>query len=330
MTMYILDLNKLEEGDILLTTQKSLVSKAIKAFTGSDFSHAILHVGGGSYIHSDGDGVHAGNLQRLLFEKIEYVKVLRVVNSVGYSTKNNVCMFARSEVGKEYSVKDAVSTKNKKIQKSGTNRQFCSRLVAQAFEHSGVKLVNNPLFCSPQELDDSIYTKELSDCLRIAKQTEIDFANSDNPLAKQAKITNHILKQFRIATNSDVQTFDQILTVLIENPQYDSLATTILTSTEYLDMWKWELERNPWRCNYEKFISLPMSNRNIKERAEHELVSANNSRYRFIYQRDYYLNAMRRKNLQYVSLNINLYIKLIEICDMRIDVCEKVLKIISI
>ena len=80
--MYIIEINKLQAGDIFLTTQKHIVSKAIKAFTSSDYSHAMLHVGDGSYIHSDGNGVHSGNVQRLLFKDPVYVKVLRLVEDI--------------------------------------------------------------------------------------------------------------------------------------------------------------------------------------------------------------------------------------------------------
>ena len=65
--MYILNLNNLEDGDILLTTQKHHVSKAIRLATNSEFSHAILYLGNGTCIHSTGDGVHSENPQRILF-----------------------------------------------------------------------------------------------------------------------------------------------------------------------------------------------------------------------------------------------------------------------
>jgi len=47
--MYILDINKLEAGDIFLTTKNQKISKAIRVATSSDYSHAILYVGDGSY-----------------------------------------------------------------------------------------------------------------------------------------------------------------------------------------------------------------------------------------------------------------------------------------
>lgn len=96
---YILEINKLQAGDIFLTTRNHIVSKTIRAFTSSDYPHAMLHVGDGSYIHSDGEGVHAGNVQRLLFADLNYVQVLRLRDGVDRKLVNAACTFARREVG---------------------------------------------------------------------------------------------------------------------------------------------------------------------------------------------------------------------------------------
>ena len=76
--MYLLDIQKIKEGDVILTAEKSLTSKIIRRATNSDFSHSMLYVGGGGYIHSDSDGVHAGSVQRLLISHPKYIKVLIV------------------------------------------------------------------------------------------------------------------------------------------------------------------------------------------------------------------------------------------------------------
>lgn len=76
--MFILDTVKLVPGDIVLTTRDAPISKAIRKATASAFSHALLYVADHSYIHSDGDGVHSGNTQRLLFSDASHAMVLRL------------------------------------------------------------------------------------------------------------------------------------------------------------------------------------------------------------------------------------------------------------
>lgn len=324
--MYIIEISKLQVGDIFLTTQQHIVSKAIKAFTSSDFSHAMLHVGDGSYIHSDGDGVHAGNVQRLLFENQKYVQVLRIREDIDRNLINSACAFARREVGKQYSVKDAIKTKNPLSKKSDTNRQFCSRLVAQSFESVGLDLVKNSSYCTPQELDDSGLTIRISGCVRKAIDAEIEFANSENPLEKQASITNEIICKVRGITQEDIQTFEQILDHLLEDNKHDSVITNIVKESGYLFMWQHEINANPWRYSVEKFMSLPVSKVKLREIADTELASATNARQRYVFMYEQFMNIWRATKLEYALMNIMLYQKLIELTDQRISISSYVQK----
>ena len=95
--MYIVIMEKLRAGDILLTSEKAFTSKFIRTMTKSDYSHAILYVGYGSYIHSDTKGVHSGNIQRLLFDNPDDIKVLRVYEP---NVADLACIFARTQIGK--------------------------------------------------------------------------------------------------------------------------------------------------------------------------------------------------------------------------------------
>ena len=318
-SMYLIEIEKLQAGDIFLTTQRHIVSKVIKAFTASDYSHAMLHVGDGSYIHSDGDGVHAGNVQRLLFDDERYIQVLRLKESVGRKLIDAACTFARNEVGKQYSVKDAIKTKNPLSKKAETNRQFCSRLVAQSFESVGLKLVENSSYCAPQELDDSELTIRVSDCVRKATDTEIEFANTENPLENQTNITNSIFTKIRGVTGKDIQTFEQLSNYLIENNQHDSQITNIIKESGYLFMWQHEMNANPWRYSQELFMSLPVSKEKLNQIATAELKSAINTKQRYVDMYEQHMRIWQAKQLQYAAIHIMLYQKLIELTDLRIS-----------
>jgi len=322
--MYIIEINKLQAGDIFLTTQKHVVSKAIKAFTSSDFSHAMLHVEDGSYIHSDGDGVHAGNVQRLLFKHKEYVQVLRLREDIDRNLINAACAFARREVGKQYSVKDAINTKNPLSKKTDTNRQFCSRLVGQSFESVGLRLVENSSYCTPQELDDSELTVRVSGCVRKATEAEIEFANSENQLEKQTSITNEIFIKVRSITQQDIQTFEQLLNYLLENNEHDRAITNIIKESGYLFMWQHEINANPWRYSVETFMSLSVSKIKLKEIATSELDSAVNTRQRYVVMYEQFMNIWRATKLEYALMNIMLYQKLVELTDQRISISSYV------
>ncbi len=65
---YIIDTSKLQKGDIIFSTSFSRLSKSIRYFTKSDFSHVMLYVDDNSIIHANGLGVHAYNTQRMCFD----------------------------------------------------------------------------------------------------------------------------------------------------------------------------------------------------------------------------------------------------------------------
>ena len=322
--MYIIDINKLQAGDIFLTTQKHVVSKAIKAFTSSDFSHAMLYVGDGGYIHSDGDGVHAGNVQRLLFKHKEYVQVLRLREDIDRSLINNACAFARREIGKQYSIKDAINTKNPLSKITNTNRQFCSRLVAQSFESVSLKLVDNSSYCAPQELDDSDLTFRIYGCVREVKEAELEFANTENPLEKQTNIINKIIAKVRTITQQDIQTFEQLSHYLYKNSEHDRAVTNIIKESGYLFMWQHEINANPWRYSVELFMSLPVSKEKLKEIANTEFDSAVNTRKRYIFMLEQFMNIWRVTKLEYALINITLYQNLVELTNQRINISSYV------
>lgn len=322
--MYIIPISELDKGDILLTSENSATSKAVRKSTGSDFSHAILYVGSGSYIHSDANGVHSGNLQRLLFDASENVTILRV--KCDQETINQACIFARSKIGTTYSVRSAVNAKLKASKRKNENRQFCSRLVAQAYEYAGLKLVDNAFFCTPQEILESQSIQEAPGKARKATDGEINFANSENPIEKQSYITNEILSKVRKLTKKDIQSLEQITQYVIENPVHDQQISKIYRDSGYLTMWEYEITKNAWRYDGRVFINLPLPINELIEMAKFEKDSAHKrlSLYKRNLEQYFYINEIHK--LEYSSINFDLYKKLVENTLDNINAAEYVLE----
>ena len=231
--MYLLDREKLKEGDIILTRSNKKSSKVICKVTKSDFSHAILYVGETSYIHSDIDGVHSGNIQRLLLEEISFVKVVRIKEQAAVK---EVIHYARLQVGTSYSKLSAANAYAKIFSKLDVKRQFCSRLVANAFETANVRLVSNSDACLPQEIADSKFVHEIEDCVYKASEEEIEFALSYNPITQQSNITNSILESARKLMGKKIQSLSDITSTLISDPTFDKEITEIYERSGYLSM----------------------------------------------------------------------------------------------
>ncbi|GGN37555.1 MULTISPECIES: YiiX/YebB-like N1pC/P60 family cysteine hydrolase [Marinomonas] len=320
--MYIFEMEKLQAGDIILTAQTGFISKTVRLSTLSKFSHAILYVGGGSFIHSDIQGVHSNNIQRLLFEEKNHVEVRRIVDA---SYVANAIMFARSQIGISYSVQEAVRTKYPLYKGKKLNRQFCSRLVAQSFEYAGIKLVSNPDYCTPKELQKSPLVNMVAGCLRVAEDHEIEFSNSYSPLQRQTEVTNAILEAVRELTGQDIQSFDDLDQFVIKNPVYDQRITDIVKSSGYLIMFDYELTQNPWRYDGEIFLALNFESSYKRERAQLELESAVNQVKRYSHNYQMCQNIRGRFSLRYFEMKMELYKKLIIQMNKRIDAMRYVI-----
>lgn len=324
---FIVEFAALQEGDILLTARVAPISKIVRAASKSDYSHAILYAGGGSYIHSDSDGVHAANIQRLLFETPAHCAVLRPTQEVSRAAIAGAINFARNEVGKEYSARAAIRTKIGGGAKPNDdeNRQFCSRLVAQAYESAGLKLVENSLYCYPHEIAQSNVLAVVPNCVRQALPEELEMARSENPVARQAQITNDILKRFRIISKSDVQTFPQLGQFVFDNPHYDEDLTKIVDESGFWDMWRHDVERNPWRYDGEIFWSTGIQKDRLAVGAEFERQEALRMIERYTSLRQTYVQAFSHRPLKYFRRKIELYETLIAVHQKRVDACNFVL-----
>ena len=307
--MYLLDRTKLKQGDIILTRSNKKNSKAICKITKSDYSHAILYVGEASYIHSDLDGVHSGNIQRLLLDELKFAKVFRVKDPLAVT---EAVIYARLQVGTSYSKSSAANAYTKTFSKLDAKRQYCSRLVAKAFESAGIKLVKNSDACLPQEIADSNFVYEIEDCTYEAREEEIEFAISYDPIEKQSEITNFILKSARKLMGNRVQSLADITSTLITDPTFDTEITDIYESSGYLSMWQYEQERNPWRYDATLFENLPLSSEQINQRAIEELKIANNLLDLYKNNLEQYFYLKEQTKLKYAEQQFNLYKQLVE------------------
>src|SRR5690606_26738519 len=170
MSKYIFDLNKIQEGDILLLNVDQRISAIMKEKTGSVYHHAMLYTGGSSHIHSNkGPGVQAENTVRMLFDTPEAAIALRLKDTVDHFSLSKVIDNARVKVGTEYSGDEAKRTVLGYTEVDfDPNRQFCTRFVAQAYAEGGVKIVEDPNYCTPFDLINSEALVIINDILKEA------------------------------------------------------------------------------------------------------------------------------------------------------------------
>lgn len=249
------DLSILQVGDVLLSANDTKTSKTIARLTRGDFSHVMLYVGH-SIIHAMPDGVYSKNPQRYIRNNARQLAAFRLVPEFLTSAATDVaCDFARQQVGALYSVPAAMLSKA--IAKVKVNvefqgdKQFCSRLVAQAFERAGISLVSNADFCSPNDLARSQLLRPVENAVRELTAAEVMFAESTDMNEFLQKITFDWLGKVRkLASRRGlgvISNQNDVLPMLVRNPGYDKAVANFVRASRYPDYYNWDRSVNPYR-----------------------------------------------------------------------------------
>lgn len=325
--MYILKKEELEIGDIILIRSNSDISITVRERTGSQYSHAILYVGLGSTIDSDGYGVQSNNIQRLLFENEDDQIVLRLKVSPNQKQIQDVENFARQKIGTEYSMREALLSQIRKdIEAKEPNRQFCTRFITQAYNNAGIKLVDNIDYCTPEEILQSKELYIVENIIRKASEKEIEFSKTENPLEKQMEIHNEIFKKARQMSGKDIQTFEQVNELIIEQEDLDEELTNFIENSGYLTMMEKDEEKNPWHYNAEKMVEHYKIPELIINTAIYFAQTEAKTRERLLYT----IYTLKQLNKvyprKYFQMEIKLYEKLINYSHTRENEALKVLK----
>jgi hypothetical protein len=235
----------LKRGDVILTTSDAKISKLIRATTISPISHAMLYVDHCSVIDATGDGVHSANTQRLFFEQHNAVFVLRLEGGLDSSTAIKICNYVRERIGSEYSTWEA-GRAWQGLGKKGTPKQFCSRLVAQAYAANGLDLVKNANFCTPKKLLKSTKLVKVADATVDVTDEEYQvWQTHPSGLDLMRQSTNHILNGARKIDKS-IQNLSDVDRLVLEYPEHDERIMELYTESGFLQVWKTDHELNPW------------------------------------------------------------------------------------
>lgn len=311
----------LKIGDIVLTSNTSPVSKMIQAATKDDVSHVMICVEEYSVIDAMPEGVHARNTQRLLFDNESTIHVLRYRDGLAEEQVRSICAFVRERVGTQYSVKEAVRAGLGGAGK-WTNKQFCSRLAAQAYASAGIKLVDDPNYCSPSDVKNSRLLLEVENAA-VSITAEEAAAWNDYPDATQMMrdVTNAVLDGVRVK-NEAVQSFSDLHVHLIEHPEDDDYVLGCIRSSGYLDLWRIDVADNPW--HYDTGLMDGISNvESVEEYCWTTLSSDGAGPHRYVANRGGYVRLSRQFRLRTFEAMKNLYDQLAALHQRRIEVAAE-------
>jgi len=256
---YILKYENLQIGDIVLQSGHKPHSIAIKQYTKSNFSHAMICVEGMSIIHAEKEGIFSLNPQRLLVENITDLKVLRFNQELSNDELKNIEFFLRDKIGSIYSVKEALSIVNKnRIDKNNNRYQFCSRLVAQAYKYINYLIVDEVDFCSPADIEKSNLFYEVKNIVRKAEKHDIDFALTRNMVKENQESMYFWLNKARDVAykkyNFTISKVNNVDNFLLQYPNEDSSICEFILESGYSKNYLIEVENNPHMHDEDIFI----------------------------------------------------------------------------
>lgn len=325
--MFVFREERLEESDIILIASRTARGKAVKVGTASRYSHAMLYLGGHSVIDSTGSGVHTNNIHRIGFKRDSDVLVLRHNPPLDAQTRERISNYARSRVAQRYSIPEAIQAARGKKGQPSSAKQFCSRLVAQAYASVGIDLVADPNFCLPKDFAAASGLFAVADVSMNATAGHLEAlkGGEDDFPAQQTKITNRLMQSVRQRTGHDVGTFDDINRLVLDHPEVDSAVNNSIVESGYTEMWK------RFAQTYPAFYSIPDFKRVFpqdrwKSIAANQLVEEKNMKDRFMNVLIQYQTMNHRSRRATFDTMIELYSNLVEQSMRRTAVLKTIVR----
>lgn len=239
------NIEAVKPGDIILSTSRAFSSSLIRWRTDSDISHAMLCVARSSVIDSTSERVQARNLERMFYTPEDAMHVLRLKESSTKEQLRAVITFARAMIGTSYSKLDAVKATGNPIS-DPTKKQFCSRLVGQAFSSAGIQLVDRPDFCTPADLLRSALLTEVENCVVELTSDEAEELKQGDPTRLMRDATMSLGTALS-KIDRRFETLPDALLALQRRPELDHPIADALKSSGYLDLASLDQRHHPWR-----------------------------------------------------------------------------------
>lgn len=310
----------LHSGDIVLTTTTAAISKVIRMATRSDISHAMVYVENCSVIDATGEGVHARNTQRIFFEEECAIHVLRLRSGISAAELSAVITYIRGHIGTQYSAREAVLAGLGGARQWST-KQFCSRLVAQAFASAGIHLVADSNFCSPADIMTSPLLVAVPDATKPVSAEDVSvWQGTDDVPQRMRSAINAVLDGAR-EKDPGIQTFDDLHRHLVDNPEQDAHFCRLLESSGYLSVWQIERNKNPWQYDLALMNTAPDAE--MEGYCWKTLDDENAGPNRFIVNRGAYTLLLREHGLEFFRVMADLYETLAVLHHQRVEVAAK-------
>lgn len=259
---YVLRLDLLRNGDVILESGHKPHSEAIKKKTESNYSHAMIYLEGTIFESTKGGSVFTRVPNRFYVKNEEDLKVIRYNGELSDEALEKMAWHARINVATTYSVPEAIrSSRKKKPTTKKTKGQFCSRFVAESLHAGGIKAVDNIHYCTPAELEGAGDFSVVPGAVKRATPAEIQHADKSKLHPKHQKATVEWTRKAKTLLkplNNKVQTINDIYQALIDsrNPKIDKAIAKAMVESGYTRNFDDDRMENPYRYDESEFAKL--------------------------------------------------------------------------
>ena len=259
---YVLDWAKLQPCDIVLSRLRKskenasspslkdrFISGAIRPFS-SGYSHAMLYFDR-SIIHAHEPFVFSDNPQRISVANRDDLLFLRC-RDLTDGQKIQIERFARGLSGALYSKREAVKTlvKHSSDEIDVSGAEFCSRLVAEAYQCAGIQLVKNFSYCTPGQFLDSPLLENMGYCTRPTTDEDRARLSTKDMVHESLCHTKILLEGVRELAKQDefeIETINSVFAYVLNFPNRDDDVFRCLKGSQYLETWKEDAAAHGYR-----------------------------------------------------------------------------------
>lgn len=175
-TVYMLDISKLQAGDVILTKSPGhWESRFIRFFTLGKFSHALMMVEPPNAMESADYGVIRFRSDRMAVRSPDNIRVLRAKEEYDVN-REMLVMTAESFMGNSYGLIDAILSIIPFVPQAEHGRLFCSMLVAECYLRAGLEILPgvDPIKTTPARIASSpIFDNITADVLVARDRTRL-------------------------------------------------------------------------------------------------------------------------------------------------------------
>jgi len=254
---YIFNPAVLLPGDILLM---NTYEERLRKMMGCRFEHAAIYLGDAYFMEANGSHVLMSHIYSYAFKEEGHAIVLRL-KKYSPMTLSNLARNARMQYGREYvhtSQFRYVRAFKNTDRKDSSNRSFCSRLVAQAYENEDIHLLQNADFCEPDDFLSSALLEEVKGAVVPFSDEMAAVVMSNQEYRENNELLNpngELFKSLSDLYGEDIQDLSQALLLSVQKPEHDDKAIDIIKASGMFKHMDDVIREMPWMMDVEQFFS---------------------------------------------------------------------------